>query len=228
MNSTFSTTGHSRENQIHKHNSILDLLQKSVEFKVVNRSDQIETDSKSRSTIAIPLTQDTKDLQLAKNMLNHDPLSSQRTISLLLLFRQRMIFGFLDRGLAIFMKFCQALVGSIRQEPNMLRKVEFRLLEKLKVMLATITKSGGYNFSGFLVGNQLRFLGMSPLFAAVVLFLAFFGRSTGCSLASTRITSKTVSLGWSAFLPGRRNFFEFTRTSSTLRMVRQTVASLTP
>jgi len=34
----------------------LDLLQKSVEFKVVNGSDQIETDSKSGSTIAIPLT----------------------------------------------------------------------------------------------------------------------------------------------------------------------------
>ena len=110
----------------------------------------------------------------------------------------------------------------------MLCNVEFVILEKLKVMLAALAKGGGYDFSGFLVGDQLRFLGMSPLFAAVVLFLAFFGRSTGCSLASTRITSKTVSLGWSAFLPGRRNFFERTRTSSTLRMVRQTVASLTP
>src|SRR5690242_2092528 len=110
----------------------------------------------------------------------------------------------------------------------MLGNGKFLVLEKLKVMLAALAKSGRHNFSGFLVGDQLRFLGMSLLFAAVVLFLAFFGRSTGCSLASTRITSKTVSLGWSAFLSGRRNFFECTSTSSTLRMVRQTVASLIP
>jgi hypothetical protein len=110
----------------------------------------------------------------------------------------------------------------------MLGKIQFVVLEKLKVMLAALSKGSRHNFCGFLVGNQLRLLRMSPLFAAIVLFLAFFGRSTGCSLASTRITSKTVSLGWSAFLPGKRNFFERTRTSSTLRMVRQTVASLTP
>ncbi len=58
--------------------AILDLLQKSgiVEFTIVNSSDQIETDGKSGSTIAIAFTQDAKDLQLAKNMLDHDPLAS--------------------------------------------------------------------------------------------------------------------------------------------------------
>lgn len=63
----------------------LDLLQTSVEFKVVNRGDQVEAQRKSRSPITIPLTQDTKHFQLVKNMLNHDPLSSQRTITLLFL-----------------------------------------------------------------------------------------------------------------------------------------------
>jgi len=187
-----------------------------VEFKVVNSSDQIETQGKSLSAIAIPLTQDTKHLQLAKNMLNQDPLASQGTISLLLLFCERMIFGFLERCLAVFMKVGQALVASIGQDPNVLRHLEFIVLEKLEVVFATIAKGGGYNFSGFLVGDQLRFLGVSPLFAAIVLFLAFFGRSTSCSLTSTNTTSKTVLLGWSAFLPGRRNFFERTSTSSTL------------
>ena len=199
-----------------------------MEFTVVKSSDQVEAQRKSRSTIAIPFTQDAKGLQLSKNMFNQNSLSSQRTIFLLFLFGQRMIFGFLERGLAVFMKVCQALVTSIRQDLYVLRNVEFLILEKLEVMLATMTKSGGYNFSSFLVGDQLCFLSMSLLFAAVVRFLAFFGRSTGCSLTSTRITSKTVSLGWSVFLPGRRNFFELTRTSSTLRIVRQTVASLTP
>jgi hypothetical protein len=160
-----------------------------VEFKVVNCSDQVETQSKSRSAIAIALTQETKDFQLAKIMVNHDPLASQRTIMLQLLFRQRMIFGFLERGLAVLMQFCQALIASIRQVPNILRNVEFRILEKLRVMLAPLAKGSRHNLSGFLVGNQLRFLGVPLLFAAIVLFLAFFGRSTGCPLTSTRITS---------------------------------------
>ena len=110
----------------------------------------------------------------------------------------------------------------------MLGNGEALILEQLEVMLAALTKGGGYDFSGFLVSNQLRLLSMSLLFATIVLFLAFFGRSMGCSLASTRITSKSVSLGWSTFLPGKRNFFELTSMSSTLRIVRQTVASLTP
>src|SRR6185503_18959672 len=132
-------------------------------------------------------------------MLNHNPLASQRTISLLLLLGQRMILRFLERGLAVLIEFCQALVTSIGQNSNVLSNVQFVVLEKLKVMLAALAKSSGHNFSSFLVGDQLRFLRVSLLFAAVVRFLAFFGRSTGCSLASTRITSKTVSLGWSAF-----------------------------
>jgi len=205
----------------------LDLLQKSFEFEVVNGSDQIETDSKSGSAIAIPLTQDPKYFQLAKNMLNHDSLASQRLVFLLFLLGQRMIFRLLERGLAILVKVCQTLVTSICQNSNVLSNGKFLVLEQLKVMLTALTKSGRHDFGSFLVGDQLRFLSMSSLFTTVVLFLAFFGRSTGCSLASTRITSKTVSLGWSAFLPGRRNFFERTRTSSTLRMVRHTVASLT-
>ena len=161
-------------------------------------------------------------------MLNHDPLASQRPIFLLLLLGQRMILRFLERRLAILMKVCQTLVTSIRQDPNVLCNVKFVVFEQLEVMFTALAKGGDYNFSGFLVGNQLCFLSMPLLFATVMLFLAFFGRSTGCSLTSTRITSKTVSLGWSAFLPGRRNFFERTRTSSTLWIVRQTVASLTP
>ena len=42
----------------------IDLLQKSflIEFKVVNRSDQIEAQGKSLSSIAIPFTQNPKYL----------------------------------------------------------------------------------------------------------------------------------------------------------------------
>lgn len=197
---------------------IIDLLQKSDlgKFKVVNCGDQVEAQGKSLSAITISFTQDPKDLQLTKNMLNQNSLSRQGPISLLLLFSQRMIFGFLERRLAIFMKFCQTLVARIRQNSNVRCNVKFLVLEKLEVMFVARAEGGGHNFSRLLVGNQLRFLRVSLLFAAIVPFLAFFGRSTGCSLTSTSTTSKIVSLGWRAFLPGKRNCFERTRASSTL------------
>src|SRR6266498_4844301 len=161
-------------------------------------------------------------------MLNQNPFSSQDTIALLFSLCQRMIFRFLERCLAVFMEIGQALIASICQYPNVFRHVTSVILEQLKIMFASIGKGGGNDFGGLLVGHQLRFLGMAPLFAAVMPILAFFGRSIGCSLASTSTTSKTVSLGCNTFLPGRRNLPERTRTSSTFWMVRQTADSLMP
>lgn len=135
-------------------------------------------------------------------MLNQNSFTSQGAIPLLFLLRQRMIFGFLERRLAVFMEFGQALITSVCQDLNVLRDVATVILEKLEIMFTPTAKGGCHNFSGLWVGNQLRFLGVSPLFAAIMPILAFLGRSIGCSLASTNITSKTVSLGWSAFLPG--------------------------
>src|SRR3972149_7159610 len=160
-------------------------------------------------------------------MFDQNPFTSQASISLFLSFSQRRMLGFLERCLAVFVKFCQSLVASICQNPNVFGNLAAIILEELKIMFAPKSKGGCHNFGGLLVSHQLRFLSMSLLFATIVLFLVFFGRSIGCSLTSTSMTSKTVSLGWSAFLPGRRNLPEFTRASSIFRMVRQTVASLT-
>ena len=161
-------------------------------------------------------------------MLNHNPFSCQIPITPFLSFRQSMILGFLERCLAVSMKFRQSLIASICQNAKMFTERTGLVFEQLEVVFASRTEGGGNDLGTFSVSDYLRFLGMALLFTTVVPFLAFFGRSTGCSLTSTRITSNTVSLVWSAFLPGRRNFFERTRASSTLRMVRQTVASLTP
>ena len=128
-------------------------------------------------------------------MFDQNPFTSQGTVSLLFLLCQRMVFGFLERRLAVFMEFCQTLIASIRQDPYVLRNVALVILEKLEVMFASKGKGGCHNFGGLFVSNQLRFLGVSPFFAAVMLSLAFFGRSIGCSLASTSTTSKTVLLG---------------------------------
>ena len=161
-------------------------------------------------------------------MFNQNSFTSQCFVSLFLPFGQWMVLGFLERCLAIFMEFCESLVTSICQNTNVLCNLSLVILEELKVMFASTGKGRCHNFGGFWVGNQLCFLSMSLLFAAVMPLLAFFGRSIGCSLTSTSTTSKRVSLGWSAFLPGRRNLPEPIRAFSTFWMVRQTVDSLRP
>jgi len=207
--------GYSRALEI-LHIPIIDLLQKSlmIEFKVVNCSNQIETQSESLSAITIPFTQDTKYLQFAKNMFNQNSSTSQTSIPLFLFFCQRMVFGFLARSLAVLMEFCQTLIACICQYANMFGNLATLLLEELKVVLTSMGEGSRNNLSGLLICNQLCFLSMTPFFAAKMFFLAFLGRSTGCSLASTSTTSKTVLLAWSAFFPGRRNFPERTNTSS--------------
>ena len=166
-----------------------------VEFEVVDRSNQVEAQGKSLSAIAISLAQNTKHFQLAKNMFNQNSLTSQSAISLLFFLCQSMIFGFLERGLAVSVKFCQALITSIRQNTDVLGNFSLIILEELKVMFTSMRKGSCYNFGSLLVGNQLCFLSVAFLFAAVMPFLAFFGRSIGCSLTSTSTTSKRVSLG---------------------------------
>ena len=161
-------------------------------------------------------------------MLNHNPFSSQGPIALLFSFRQSMVFGFLERRLAVFMKFCQALISGICQNAKVFSKFTTVVFEQLKIVLASVTESGGDDLSALSVGNYLRFLGVTLLFATIMPFLAFFGRSIGCSLTSTSTTSNTVSLAWNACLPGNRNLPERTRAFSTFCIVRQTVASLTP
>lgn len=205
-------------------------MQKSIgcEFKVVNGGDQVEAQSKSLTTITILFAQNTKHFQLAEYMFNHNPFSCQTPIALFLSLRQSMVFGFFEGCLAVFVKLHQSLVTRICQNAQMFRKLTGIVFEQLEIVFASMTKGGGYDFGAFSVSNYLCFLGMSLLFATVMPFLAFFGRSTGCSLTSTSTTSNTMSLAWSAFLPGKRNFFERAKTSSTLRIVRQTVASLTP
>ncbi len=161
-------------------------------------------------------------------MLNQNSFPSQGFVSLFLPFGQGMKLGFLERGLAVFMEFCHALISSIYQNAKVFGEVTAIVLEQLKIVLTSITKSRGNDLSAFSIGNYLCFLSMLLLFAAVMSFLAFFGRSIGCSVTSTNTTSKTVSLGWSAFLPGRRNLPERIQAFSTFWMVRQTVASLMP
>ena len=148
-------------------------------------------------------------------MFNQNPLSCQTPIALFFSFRHIVIFGFFEWCLAVFMKFYQSLISSICQNAKVLCEVTAIVFEQLKIVFASITKSRGNNLSAFSIGNYLCCLGMTLLFATVMPILAFFGRSIGCSLTSTSMTSNTVSLAWSVFLPGNRNLPERTNAFST-------------
>lgn len=114
-----------------------------------------------------------------------------------------MQFGFLGRRPAIGMEFGQSLITSIRKSAGMWCQCTVAVLEQLKIMLTTKAEVCRKDFFCVQVGNQLRFLGVTLLFAAVVPALSFFGRSIGCSVASTSTISIKVSLDCRAFLPGR-------------------------
>ena len=87
-------------------------------------------------------------------MLNHNSFASQGTISLFLSFRQSVIFGFLERCLAVFMQFFHALIASICQNAQVLCEVAAIVLEQLKIVLAAITKSRGNDLSALVMVNQ--------------------------------------------------------------------------
>jgi hypothetical protein len=132
-------------------------LQKSVrtKFKVLDRSNQVETQGKSLSTIELLLAQDAKHFQLTKNMFNHNPFSSQGTIAPLFSFRQSMIFGFLERCLAVFMKFCQPLISGVCQDVKVFSQLTTVVFEQLKIVFASMTESGGNDLIERSCGWQL-------------------------------------------------------------------------
>ena len=98
-------------------------------------------------------------------------------IALLLRFSQRVKLGFLGRRLAVLVKITQTLIASICQTADMLGKDTAAFFEQRKIMLAALGKCGGNDFLRLLVDNQLCFLGVTLLFAAVMPALLFFGRS---------------------------------------------------
>ncbi len=132
------------------------------------------------------------------------------------------------RDLAVFMQLVYSKIRRIGQTGDMLRHSGATVFEQGKVMLTAHPKICSHNHVSFLVHDQLCFLGMPFLLSAVVPTLLFFGRSMGCSVASINTTSINVSLACKALRPGSRNSPDFISTFSTFRIVRHTVASLTP
>ena len=101
-------------------------------------------------------------------MLNQNSFASQSTVALFLSSSQRMKLRFFERRSAIVMDFRQTLITSVCENTNIIRYFAGILLEKLKVVLAPKRKGGRKYLSGFWVCNQLCFLSVTPLFAAII------------------------------------------------------------
>lgn len=109
-------------------------------FNAVNGSDEVEAQSKPFSTIAIPLTQNTKHFQFTEYMLNHNPFPRQTLVALFFSLCQSMVFRFLEGCGAVLMKFRQTLIASIRQNTKIFKELTGIIFEQLEVMFASMTK----------------------------------------------------------------------------------------
>lgn len=129
---------------------------------------------------------------------------------------------------AIGVALLQAQIAAVRQALGTGVDRRPALPEQLEVVRLARTESRREDAPRLQIGDDLRFLGVALLLAAVRALLLFWGRSTGHSVASITTTSKTTSLLVRAFLPGRVNSPERSRAFSTAWMVRQTADSLSP
>jgi hypothetical protein len=106
-------------------------------------------------------------------MLDYNTLPRQCPVNSLLLIVQRMQFGFLRWGLAVGMDSCYALITGIREQENVRRQFDPAFFEEPEIMFAARAEVSGKNFLCLHIRKYLRFLGMTFLFAAVLMPLFF-------------------------------------------------------
>ncbi len=92
------------------------------------------------------------------------------------------------------MQFVQALIAAVSQHFKALVQLKLALLIKSEIVCWAATMGGADDLSGRAVNHNLRLQGVPLLLAAVIIFLLFFGRSTGVSATSTTMNS----ISWSA------------------------------
>ena len=200
---------------------------------ITDGSQQIKAQTETLAPIAVALAQDTKDFEARHHMLHSHALARQLSILSFVLSLQRAIFAFLVRRLAVGVPAVQAAITRIRQTATGCTEPQSAFLEQSKVMHSSLTKSRRQNAPTALLNNHLRLQGVPFLLAAKESFAFFWAPlPCGCSIvhsvASMTTTCQTIPEGRNAFLPGKVNWPEVIRASSTRRTVREAVASLTP
>ena len=98
------------------------------------------------------------------------------------------------RRLTVGMLLRQTLIPTIGQADNRRLQTGTACLKQREIRFLAFAKGRCQHFAGALIGNYLRFLRVTLLFAGVVAALFFLGRSHGHSVASINTISKTVSV----------------------------------
>ena len=135
-------------------------------------------------------------------MLTENSFTCQVPVSSFLLGCKPMKLGVLSWYLTIGMQFVDTQITCICLTEDILSHARIVIFEQTEIVGASITKCSCNDFQSAQIDHYLCFLCVSLFLSTVVSTLFFFGRSIGCSVASTTTISMTVSLGCSAFLPG--------------------------
>ncbi len=157
-------------------------------------------------------------------MLIGNPLTGYSPVVAFLLLAEWVFLALFLWELSMSMQMLDTLVTSVSLSFGGWMEFHLGFFEQAKVVSSAMTEIRAYDPKrsrlGILVVGQLRydelgFESMTLLFARVIAFLSFFGRSTGDSEASTKMTSYSASLLRRALRPGREKRLSFTRVSST-------------
>jgi len=89
------------------------------EFMIVNRCNQVKTESKAFAAIPIAFAQYAEDFQPANDILDKNALTGELVVLGSLLLGQWMELGFLGRDAAVFMDVPNSQISRICQATNM-------------------------------------------------------------------------------------------------------------
>ena len=131
-----------------------------------------------------------------------------------------MVFGTFFRQERIVVQQDKPLISSVRFQHDFWPGMGTGILVQLEIVFFPIGKRQRNNLPTLEIHQNLSFQRVPLFLSRIVSFLLFLGRSIGDSVASTRITSYSISLFNGAFRPGREKVPSWISVSSTHLMPR--------
>ena len=157
-------------------------------------------------------------------MFIDNPLMGYSAVVAFIFLAERLFLALFLWELRIGMDILDALVISVSLSFGVWVEFHVGFFEQTEVVSSPITEVRAYDLKWSRLGilglgqlgyDELCFESMALLFAGVIAFLSFFGRSIGDSEASIKMTSYSASLSSRALRPGRAKRLSFMRVSST-------------
>jgi hypothetical protein len=149
----------------------------------------VQAQAEPPPSVSILLAKDSEHFQFAYDVLADDATAREFSVLRLLLLGQLSTAWLLRRSMAVAMQFLESLRAFIGSTRDLCRDSYLAPLEQVEIVLASLADSDTDDRARLVRDNALGFLGVAPLFPAVVAPLFFGGRSIGLSATSTMITS---------------------------------------